>query len=66
MIVTKHGNTLLRGKCPYCGCEFLYKNTEIKTIYDRTNGYESEVLYKYMKCPECEIAIKNSECVSNE
>lgn len=66
MIVTKHGNTLLRGECPNCGCEFLYKKTEIKTIYDRTKGYESEVLFKCVKCPECEKVIKISDTVPNE
>ena len=58
MIILKHGNTLLHGKCERCGCEFLYSKREVETEYERINAYESEILYRYVKCPECNAQIK--------
>ena len=52
MEILKHGNTIRHGKCPKCGCEFLYQRHDIAHSYDRINAYESELEYTYITCPE--------------
>lgn len=58
MVILKHGNTMLHGVCNECGCEFLYRRSDIKSMERRINAYNSETEYTYVKCPECECIIK--------
>ena len=53
MKVLRHGDTMMNGKCPKCGCEFLYQKRDISYSYDRISMYESELEYTYITCPEC-------------
>ena len=47
------------GKCSNCNCEFLYsQKDDIHYYYDRINAYESELLYTYVNCPECNFIVK--------
>ena len=59
MIITKHGNKMNHGKCSNCNCEFLYsQKDDIHYYYNRINAYESELLYTYVNCPECNFIVK--------
>ena len=58
MVILKHGDTMLHDVCNDCGCEFLYKKSEINRKEKRINSYESEFEYAYVKCPECGKIIK--------
>lgn len=40
-------------ECDSCHCEFLYQTCEIKDEYERIDAYNSQLLYRYIKCPEC-------------
>lgn len=53
MKVLRHGDTMIKGKCSKCRCEFLYQNRDIEYSYDRISLCESELEYTYIRCPEC-------------
>ena len=58
LIVTKHGNRMMKATCPQCRCEFLYQQNDVQLRERRVNAYESETEYVYLKCPECNGEIK--------
>jgi len=48
MEILKHGNTVMRDRCPKCGCEFIYQKHDISPSYDRINAYENELEYTHI------------------
>ena len=55
MFIFKHGKFIKKASCEKCGCGFLYNTQkDVKVEYKRINAYESENLYEYVWCPECE------------
>jgi DNA-directed RNA polymerase subunit RPC12/RpoP len=58
IFIEKHGNTMKSICCNNCGCKFLYQESDILTEETRINAYDSEIEYRYIKCPECNNIIK--------
>ena len=58
IVIKKHGNTMKSICCDNCGCEFQYQEKDILTEETRITAYDSEIEYRYIKCPECNNTIK--------
>lgn len=66
MMILKHGKFYKEPivhtvTCSNCDCVFTYETKDVKQHWKRINSEDSDRIYDYVKCPECEYIIKVKE-----